>query len=65
MFSSNYLFITLISPSGINTVINGYFSRLIKLCDDALLDAESSELKIENVNEIVTQVEEAVKVFHF
>ncbi|XP_076257594.1 C3G guanyl-nucleotide exchange factor isoform X3 [Rhynchophorus ferrugineus] len=36
-------------------------ARLIKLCDDALLDAQSSELKIENVNEIVTQVEEAVK----
>ncbi|KAL1505295.1 hypothetical protein ABEB36_004890 [Hypothenemus hampei] len=36
-------------------------ARLIKLCDDALLDDQSSELKKENVDEIVAQVEEAVK----
>ncbi|CAH1132187.1 unnamed protein product [Ceutorhynchus assimilis] len=36
-------------------------ARLIKLCDDALLDDQSSELKKENVNEIVAQVEDAVK----
>lgn len=36
--------------------------RLIKLCDDALLDNQSSELNKENVNEIVAQVEKAVKV---
>ncbi|ERL89877.1 hypothetical protein D910_07236 [Dendroctonus ponderosae] len=36
-------------------------ARLIKLCDDALLDDQSSELKKENVNEIVAQTEDAVK----
>ncbi|XP_050293890.1 guanine nucleotide-releasing factor 2 isoform X2 [Anthonomus grandis grandis] len=36
-------------------------ARLIKLCDDALLDDQSSELKNENVNEIVQQVDDAVK----
>ncbi|XP_030752643.1 guanine nucleotide-releasing factor 2 isoform X3 [Sitophilus oryzae] len=36
-------------------------ARLIKLCDDALVDAQSSELKLENVNEIVAQVEDAVR----
>lgn len=38
-------------------------ARLIKLCDDALIDgAESSSLDQENVVEIVSQVENAVEV---
>ncbi|CAG9861022.1 unnamed protein product [Phyllotreta striolata] len=36
-------------------------ARLIKLCDDVLIDDKSSELNQENVNEIVQQVEDAVK----
>ncbi|XP_072375962.1 guanine nucleotide-releasing factor 2-like, partial [Diabrotica undecimpunctata] len=36
-------------------------ARLIKLCDDVLIDDTSSELDKENVNEIVQQVEDAVK----
>lgn len=36
-------------------------ARLIKLCDDALIDDKSSELTKENVNEIVAQVEIAVQ----
>ncbi|KAJ8920408.1 hypothetical protein NQ315_005274, partial [Exocentrus adspersus] len=36
-------------------------ARLIKLCDDVLIDDKSDELDKENVNEIVAQVEEAVK----
>nr|XP_015838148.1 PREDICTED: guanine nucleotide-releasing factor 2 isoform X5 [Tribolium castaneum] len=36
-------------------------ARLIKLCDDALIDDKSSELTTENVNEIVAQVEVAVQ----
>lgn len=37
-------------------------ARLIKLCDDVLIDDKSSELNMENVNDIVAQVEDAVKV---
>lgn len=37
-------------------------ARLIKLCDDVLIDDKSEELDKENVNEIVAQVEDAVKV---
>lgn len=38
-------------------------ARLIKLCDDVLIDgAESSALDEENVKEVVAQVEEAVEV---
>lgn len=37
-------------------------ARLIKFCDDVLIDDKSSELNMENVNEIVAQVEDAVKV---
>lgn len=37
-------------------------ARLIKLCDDVLIDDKSSELDWENVNVIVQQVEDAVKV---
>lgn len=41
-------------------------ARLIKLCDDVLIDDKSDELDKENVNEIVAQVEDAVKViFHY
>lgn len=40
-------------------------ARLIKLCDDVLIDNTSSELSKENVNEIVEQVEDAVKVGYF
>ncbi|KAJ8965473.1 hypothetical protein NQ314_004118 [Rhamnusium bicolor] len=36
-------------------------ARLIKLCDDVLIDDKSEELDKENVNEIVAQVEDAVK----
>lgn len=36
-------------------------ARLIKLCDDVLIDDKSSELNESNVKEIVDQVEEAVK----
>ncbi|XP_056640209.1 guanine nucleotide-releasing factor 2 isoform X1 [Diorhabda sublineata] len=36
-------------------------ARLIKLCDDVLIDDKSSELDKENVNDIVQQVEDAVK----
>ncbi|XP_023311125.1 guanine nucleotide-releasing factor 2 isoform X3 [Anoplophora glabripennis] len=36
-------------------------ARLIKLCDDVLIDDKSDELDKENVNEIVAQVEDAVK----
>ncbi|RZB41593.1 guanine nucleotide-releasing factor 2, partial [Asbolus verrucosus] len=36
-------------------------ARLIKLCDDALIDDKSTELTKENVNEIVAQVEVAVQ----
>ncbi|KAJ8984636.1 hypothetical protein NQ317_009864 [Molorchus minor] len=37
-------------------------ARLIKLCDDVLIDNKSKELDMENVNEIVAQVEDAVKL---
>ncbi|XP_074039176.1 C3G guanyl-nucleotide exchange factor isoform X3 [Leptinotarsa decemlineata] len=36
-------------------------ARLIKLCDDVLIDDKSSELDMENVKEIVTQVETSVQ----
>jgi Rap guanine nucleotide exchange factor 1 len=36
-------------------------ARLIKLCDDALIDDKSTELTKDNVNEIVAQVEIAVQ----
>ncbi|CAH2005113.1 unnamed protein product [Acanthoscelides obtectus] len=36
-------------------------ARLIKLCDDVLIDSQSSELDIDNVGDIVTQVEVSVK----
>lgn len=36
-------------------------ARLIKLCDDALIDDKSAELTMENVQEIVGQVEVAVQ----
>lgn len=40
-------------------------ARLIKLCDDVLIDgAESSALDQENVREVVAQVEDAVEVFY-
>lgn len=37
-------------------------ARLIKLCDDALIDDQSSSLDQENVGEVVAQVEDAVEV---
>ncbi|XP_066141554.1 guanine nucleotide-releasing factor 2 isoform X3 [Euwallacea fornicatus] len=52
------------NSSSISSATNRVYqtlARLIKLCDDALLDNKSPELSKENVNEIVAQVEEAVK----
>lgn len=37
-------------------------ARLIKLCDDVLIDDKSAELNKDNVEEILDQVDEAVKV---
>ncbi|XP_060526195.1 guanine nucleotide-releasing factor 2 isoform X2 [Cylas formicarius] len=56
--------ISIDKPSAIASATHRVFqtvARLIKLCDDALIDNQSSELKKENVNEIVEQVEDAVK----
>ncbi|CAH0553656.1 unnamed protein product [Brassicogethes aeneus] len=36
-------------------------ARLIKLCDDVLIDDKSAELKMDNVEEILVQVDEAVR----
>ncbi|KAG5886363.1 Guanine nucleotide-releasing factor 2, partial [Gonioctena quinquepunctata] len=36
-------------------------ARLIKFCDDVLINDKSSELDMENVNDIVTKVEDAVQ----
>lgn len=53
------------SSSTITSAINHMYqsvARLIKLCDDVLIDNKSAELDEKNVAEIVQQVEDAVKV---
>lgn len=53
------------SSSSITSAINHMYqsvARLIKLCDDVLIDNKSAELDEKNVSEIVQQVEDAVKV---
>lgn len=40
-------------------------AKLIKLCDDALIDDQSSVLNEQNVEEVLKALDDAVKVFSF
>lgn len=53
------------SSSAITSATNHLYesvASLIKLCDDVLIDEQSSALNQDHVNEVVLQVEEAVQV---